>query len=430
MTTRTSKLTIAMLGAGLAACTTAGPDVRMIERPISDARLPVNERLAEGNAMLRLGNIGLAIEAFRKARRYDPENPDVYVMLASSYDRLGRGDLATLNYEQALALAPHRPDLYVALSGALARQGRHAEARAVLSESERRQALLDAEEYARENDAADELRVHVEAALVESERAARARAVTVRRSAPDTRERGPRLERMARGEVLLRTTNAPAWEQADAAPRTTPAPDVASASPSPAVPAVQELRIDRAALADQPVRLAARAERLEDDAITLEKVAINAPAPPVPLDRERLDDRPLRLATLAPETARPDITVVPVPSIERAPIDRGSLSDRAPELIAEATRIDTAAVLDAPTTVTLPAAFAQVGAEADEQQARIDLERLVETFLLDDMLIDLLADEGLGTRAQLKAFAQASRAGSAPRILPMGAMRGIAALAE
>ena len=429
MMTRTSKLTIAMLGAGLAACTTAGPEVRMIERPISDARLPVNERLAEGNAMLRLGNIGLAIEAFRKARRYDPDNPDVYVMLASSYDRLGRGDLATLNYEQALALAPHRPDLYVALSGALTRQGRHGEARAVLAESERRQAMLDAETFARESDAADELRVQVEAALLESEQAARARAAIIRRPVPETRERGPRLERMARGEVLLRTTDAPTWKQADAAPHTAPAPAIALTSPVPAVAAEEAPRIDRAALADRPLRLSARAGRIED-AIRLETIAIPEPAPSAPLDRGRLDDTPPRLAALAPEIARPDIEIAAMPTIERAPLDRGSLPAPAHEMIAEATRIDMAAVLDAPATVTLPAAFAQVGAEADEQQARIDLERLVETFLLDDMLIDLLADEGLGTRAQLKAFAQASRAGSAPRILPMGAMRGIAALAE
>lgn len=77
---------------------------------------------------LALGNLGLAIDGFRKAARENPTSPDALNGLAVAYDRIGRFDLSRQAFEEALALAPSDPAILRNLERSLVVQGRHAEA--------------------------------------------------------------------------------------------------------------------------------------------------------------------------------------------------------------------------------------------------------------------------------------------------------------
>ena len=134
--------------AALAACSTPMPEIRQIASPLQVGNLPSNERLAEGHGQMRLGNVGLALEAYRKALRSDPNNPDAHVAMANAYDQIGRTDLSGRYYEQALALAPERPDLYERLAVSLARQGKPVEAARVKAEAMARADMMHRQKVA------------------------------------------------------------------------------------------------------------------------------------------------------------------------------------------------------------------------------------------------------------------------------------------
>ncbi|MBB3764685.1 LytR C-terminal domain-containing protein [Sphingomicrobium lutaoense] len=121
--------------AALAACASPMVEVREIRSPLKAGNLPGHERIAEGNGQMRLGNVGLAIESYRKALRSEPDNPAAHAALANAYDHMGRFDLSSRYYQQALALAPERPELYEALAVSLARQGKAIEAARVKAEA-------------------------------------------------------------------------------------------------------------------------------------------------------------------------------------------------------------------------------------------------------------------------------------------------------
>jgi hypothetical protein len=100
-----------------------GVEVRPIADPGSKLRAGI-DRLADSRGQLALGNVGLALEGFRKAAREYPDNPEAFAGMAACYDAMGRYDLAQANYEAALALAPRNPVLLTALAGSLDRQGK------------------------------------------------------------------------------------------------------------------------------------------------------------------------------------------------------------------------------------------------------------------------------------------------------------------
>ena len=50
--------------------------------------------LADAAAQLALGNVGLALEGFRKALREQPDSADAYAGIANCYEAMGRFDLA------------------------------------------------------------------------------------------------------------------------------------------------------------------------------------------------------------------------------------------------------------------------------------------------------------------------------------------------
>ncbi|MBW0144066.1 CHAT domain-containing protein [Sphingomicrobium clamense] len=123
----------------LAAC--AGPqvEVRQIASPLSQEDISVADRLGEAHAMMRMGNVGLAIESYRKALRKSPRSALAHVGMARAYDRMGRYDLSLDHYQVALALSPEDPSMYAALSASLRAQGRPVDAARVMAEGRARQ---------------------------------------------------------------------------------------------------------------------------------------------------------------------------------------------------------------------------------------------------------------------------------------------------
>ena len=98
-------------------------------------------RIAEARAQFALGNVALALEAFRIALREDPNSIDAMTGVAACYDRMARFDLSRRHYEAALAIAPGDPLLLAAFASSLDLQGRVAEAASVRQEIKQRTAL-------------------------------------------------------------------------------------------------------------------------------------------------------------------------------------------------------------------------------------------------------------------------------------------------
>jgi hypothetical protein len=118
----------------ISSCGGSAIEVRSIKQPLAEGRQPANSRVAEGNAQLALGNVGLAIEAYRKALREQPDSVDAMMGLATCYDRMGRSDLSRRHYEMALAVEPANTEVYSQLAQSLDAQGQSDEAARVKAE--------------------------------------------------------------------------------------------------------------------------------------------------------------------------------------------------------------------------------------------------------------------------------------------------------
>jgi len=114
---------------GICGCTAAAPgvEVRAIANP-SAAISRSGDALAVARGHLVLGNVGLALEAFRKAQRDNPADPAVLSGIGDCYSAMSRFDLAQTNYEAALALAPHDRKLLLGLAQIYDREGMTARA--------------------------------------------------------------------------------------------------------------------------------------------------------------------------------------------------------------------------------------------------------------------------------------------------------------
>ena len=109
-----------------AGCASAPQTAELKIRAIPDASAklrPGAALLADANGQLAIGNVGLALEGFRKALREQPNNADAYAGLARAYEAMGRFDLARSNYEAALALAPKDPVLLTGVADSMDQQG-------------------------------------------------------------------------------------------------------------------------------------------------------------------------------------------------------------------------------------------------------------------------------------------------------------------
>lgn len=172
--------------------------------------------LAKAQLLLSRGEYALAIDAYRKAVRYDPGNAAAYNGLAVAYDQLGRHDLSRENYELALAHAPLEAKYYRNLARSLERQGLKNEAARILAQ-------LDSGGQA-EHAVTRPKDVRSLAQIAGDEVAALADKMTAMIR--------PHLERLSMGEVLLETGKETKTAQAGRS-ITVAIPVVAAMTPSP-----------------------------------------------------------------------------------------------------------------------------------------------------------------------------------------------------
>ena len=93
------------------------------------------DEVAVARGQLLLGNVGLALEGFRKAQRANPSDPAAPQGIGDCYAAMSRFDLAQSNYEAALALAPHDRGLLLGLADIFDREGKPALAIAARAEA-------------------------------------------------------------------------------------------------------------------------------------------------------------------------------------------------------------------------------------------------------------------------------------------------------
>lgn len=206
---RLSMTFAAMAAAGLMSCSGAKEvAIKEIGSPLAPGQQPVSVRVAEGHAQMALGNVGLAIEAYRKALRTDPADVEAMLGLAAAYDRMGRFDLSRRHYEMALAIKPKQSETYDQLAASLQMQGRADEAARVKTEIAARDAAPEVSPAVPGSvPVLSPPPVQVAEAALPAPRAA---PVAVVSSSPRTVT--VRLERLSLGEVALRTNQAPTWE--------------------------------------------------------------------------------------------------------------------------------------------------------------------------------------------------------------------------
>ena len=194
------------------ACTESGKlEIRAIQPALASGERTVSFRVAEARGQFALGNVGLALESFRKAAREDPDSADAYAGIAACYDRMGRFDLSRRNYEAALAIAPGDPLLLAALAGSLDLQQLTADAARVRSEIGQR---LAANATLAQQPAAVALIPILPTTVASAVAAVLATddwPTGARTPALQMAQAEPRLERMSLGEVALITTAAPRW---------------------------------------------------------------------------------------------------------------------------------------------------------------------------------------------------------------------------
>jgi hypothetical protein len=116
-------LVVASFAAAGCASGPSAVEVRPIANPGSKLR-PGVDLLADAKGQLAIGNVGLALEGFRKAARDYPDNPEAFAGMAACYEAMRRYDLAELKYQEALALAPHSLVLLGRLAAMLDQQGK------------------------------------------------------------------------------------------------------------------------------------------------------------------------------------------------------------------------------------------------------------------------------------------------------------------
>ena len=209
----------------LASC--GGPDALAIKTtplPISAVAMPVPARIAEGRGLLATGNVGLALEAFRKAHRDDPSSASALAGLAACYERMGRFELSHRYYEQALANAPTDRAILAALARSMEMQGRTEEAQVIrreLAGSEPAATPVapptpgQSERRSIEQAATGSITVTLPPAMKGGDDlaplAAQSTATTLQPIVAGPVDDSPRLERLSLGEVALVTTAQPRW---------------------------------------------------------------------------------------------------------------------------------------------------------------------------------------------------------------------------
>jgi Flp pilus assembly protein TadD len=124
-----------LLCALLAACSGLPTD-HSVEPEIFGS-LPAEKPLELGKRYYSKGEFGLAEQAFRSAIELNKSDPEAWLGLAASYDRLRRFDQARRAYDVLIKLAGRTPTILNNLGYHYILQGEYGKARQVLSEAKR-----------------------------------------------------------------------------------------------------------------------------------------------------------------------------------------------------------------------------------------------------------------------------------------------------
>jgi tetratricopeptide (TPR) repeat protein len=158
------------------------------------------DKLAYADGQLALGQVGLALEAYRVEHRRHPAGVPALLGMAQCYDRMGRYDLSRRHYEAALALAPADSVVLARLAASLDRAGALEEAASVRQEIKRLAAGAITVPLVSEGEVSPITTRKTEVAASQSDR--------------DKGGSRPRLERLSFGEVALITSGGPRWTAA------------------------------------------------------------------------------------------------------------------------------------------------------------------------------------------------------------------------
>ena len=267
----TCLLVAAILAAG--GCGEQGKlQLRSIGSPLAAGAKAVSFRVAEARGQFVLGNVGLALESFRKAAREDPTSVDALAGIAACYDRMGRFDLSRRNYEAALALAPGDPHLLASFAASLDLQRLAPEAAKVRQEIRTRLAVntpAPDQPAPAVGSAATALLPILPTTVADAVAAVLEASGWPRNASPSVTKLsvirqatldpaggpGPRLERLSLGEVALITVAGPRWKVQQAEVKQ-PRPVTGAAAVRQAAVARSGIRLFNAARVD---RLASRA---------------------------------------------------------------------------------------------------------------------------------------------------------------------------
>ncbi len=282
------KTALLMSSATLVSCATS-TNMRSVKvRPIADpaaAAYGAGDALSVARGQFMLGNVGLALEGFRKAQRYNPSDPAALEGIGDCYASMGRLDIAQSSYESALALAPHDSKLLYALADLLEHEGQAA--RAAETRAEARSFSQPAASAAAAAPAPVETHARVSSASVGS--------VTVK--LPPARPAAPEPRREAQASPNTTVS-------ASALPRPTPEMTVPVALPAARVTAKLDER--PVTVIDQQIALSATpaiASTVHIPAAVLPAVLpVSLPGATAPA---QLEMRPLTLAEARIEQAEP-----------------------------------------------------------------------------------------------------------------------------
>jgi tetratricopeptide (TPR) repeat protein len=86
------------------------------------------EHLTRGNALLAEGKAGEAVEQFRLAAKFNPEDEDVFYNLGLAQARAGSNEAAKLSYQKSLEIYPDYVEAHNNLGNLLVHEGKFSEA--------------------------------------------------------------------------------------------------------------------------------------------------------------------------------------------------------------------------------------------------------------------------------------------------------------
>lgn len=131
------KATLLISCVALASCG-AGNAIKV--RAAADPVMLSKDAIGVARAQLMLGNVGLALEGFRKALRENASDTVALAGIGDCYASMNRYDLAQSNYEQALALSPRDPSLLRGIARIFDQEGQ--QAKAALAQAEAAAAVV------------------------------------------------------------------------------------------------------------------------------------------------------------------------------------------------------------------------------------------------------------------------------------------------